>query len=65
MSKRVPNEERRVSTTFAVSQITIQRIDELAADLECSRSAAIKYAIDRLWEDWHRKPEEDVSEEDL
>lgn len=64
MSKRVPNEERRVSTTFAVSQITIQRIDELAAELECSRSAAIKYAIDRLWEDWHREPEEDSDRDD-
>lgn len=49
MSKRVPNEERRVSTTFAVSQNTIRKIDELATVKQCSRSTVIAHAVEELW----------------
>lgn len=45
MSKRVPNEERRVSTTFAVSQNTLRLIDTMSEILGLSRSGIVNVAI--------------------
>lgn len=45
MSKRVPNEERRVSTTFAVSQNTLRLIDTMSEHMDISRSGIVNDAI--------------------
>lgn len=45
MSKRVPNEERRVSTTFAVSQNTLRLIDTMGENMGLSRSGVVNSAI--------------------
>lgn len=46
MSKRVPYEERRVSTTFAVSQNTLRLIDTIGKNIGISRSGVVNIAID-------------------
>lgn len=46
MSKRVPNEERRVSTTFAVSQSSLRLIDTMGEYMGLSRSGVVNSAIE-------------------
>lgn len=49
--KRVPTEERKISTTFAVSLRTLELVEKLAEKLSCSRSAIITEAVRAMWED--------------
>lgn len=45
MKPKVPNEKRKVSTTFAVDQLTLKEIDRLAELFGASRSHIVSEAV--------------------
>ena len=66
MSKRIPNEERKVSTTIALSLNTLSVLDELGTKSGENRSRIVEKAIRAYYREWIEENDpripDDVSE---
>ena len=66
MSKRIPNEERKVSTTIALSLRTLSVLDELGTRSGENRSRIVEKAIMTYYREWIEENDpripDDVSE---
>lgn len=65
MSKRIPNEERKVSTTIALSLNTLSVLDELGTRSGENRSRIVEKAIISYYRQWIAENDPKIPDEKM